>query len=107
MQHCISLEALFPGGVLNAAALSLHKMTLDKLVSPTLMTGADILWALGVHLSLNTQASKMFPMVLKTLYFEDWATEDDILAYYVSGGTGHPGFDLAKVAASPFITWLF
>jgi len=103
----IALESLFPSGVLSAKAIPEHTALIDKVIDDIYLSGADVLWAFGAYLSQHEKARKPFPMVLKTLYDEDWASEDDLLKYYNDdGGIEHPGFHEAKRVAAPFIRWL-
>lgn len=71
------------------------------------MPAGDVLWAFNAYLEKNASASAAFPHCLKVAYDEDWCEEEHLLEYYVeNAGEGEPGFDVAKVAAAPFLEWL-
>merc|ERR1719158_1250945 len=68
---------------------------------------SDVLWVFDAYVAANPGSAKGFPMVLKTIYDEDWCTEEQMLAYYKKNeGEGEPGFSMAKEKAAPFLKWL-
>lgn len=103
----VALESLMPAGAMDAKAVAEHKPVLDKVLSAVKMPESDILWCFNAYLSQNEKSVKSFPMVLKIIYDEDWASEASILKYYVEEeGDGEPGFQAAKTSAAPFLKWL-
>jgi len=102
----IALEALC-GTTMDAKALSEKKKYVSKCITQAKMDAEDILWAFGAYLDRNSGAAKSYAHTLKVLYDEDWTEEKDILSYYdEEDGSSHPGFDVAKQAATPFLKWL-
>jgi len=103
----VALESLMPAGAMDAKGIAEHKEVLNKVLSAVKMPESDILWCFNAYLSQNTKSVKSFPMVLKIIYDEDWASEAAILKYYVEDeGDGSPGFKAAKTSAAPFLKWL-
>lgn len=103
----VALESLMPAGAMDAKGIAEHKAVLNKVLSVVKMPESDILWCFNAYLSQNEKSVKSFPMVLKFIYDEDWASEAAILKYYVEEeGDGEPGFQAAKTSAAPFLKWL-
>jgi len=105
----IALEALFPEGAMDAKAVQDKKKVLDKVLSAVKIPADHVLWGFNAYLSLekNEKAVRSYPMVLKTIYDEEWASEAEILKYYVEEeGQGEPGFEKANTSAAPFLKWL-
>jgi len=66
-----------------------------------------VLWCFNAYLSEHPDCKKAFPMVLKAIYDQDWASEKQILAYYTNDeGKDEPGFAMAKEVSKPFLDWL-
>jgi len=59
-----------------------------------------------MYLEANSKALKVYPLVLKVIYDEDWASEEDILGYYNGDSRSDPSFDDARKTAAPFLKWL-
>merc|ERR1712151_726272 len=103
----VALEALMPNGSMDAKNVSDNSKVLDKTIKAVTMPGSEILFAFGAYLQANSKASRSFPMVLKAVYDEEWASEAEILKYFdEEEGSGDPGFDEAKKVAAPFLKWL-
>lgn len=102
----VALDALMPSGSMDAKTTVEHKQVLDKVLTTPKIPPADVLWAFDTYLSLNEKCVRSYPMVLKVIYDEDWASEKDILKYYGGEGDGEPGYDAAKKSAEPFLKWL-
>merc|ERR1711972_748970 len=103
----VALAGLMPNGSMDAKAITDHSKAIEKPIKSVSMPGSDVLFAFGAYLAANSKSSRTFPMVLKAVYDEEWATDADILKYYdEEEGSGDPGFDEAKKVAAPFIKWL-
>jgi len=103
----VTLESLMPSGSMDGKAVGLHKALIDKVLAATKISANDILWCFDTYLAVNEKAVKGFPMVLKVIYDEEWANEAELTKYYGEDeGEGQPGFDAAKKAGAPFLTWL-
>jgi len=103
----VALTSLMPEGAMDAKSVGEHKPVLNKVLSAVKMPESDILWCFNAYLSQNEKSVKSFPMVLKLIYDEDWASEAAVLKYYVEDeGDGQPGFEAAKKSAAPFLKWL-
>jgi len=102
------LESLFAGSM-DGKGVSDKSKIIDKFITNGSLETPDVLFAFGAYLEANKgwDSAKRFPPIVKALYDEEWCTEKGILAYYNDdGGDGQPGFDKAKAAAKPFLTWL-
>lgn len=105
----VALESLMPNGAMDAKAVVDNNKSLEKVltVSAVKISANDVLWSFNAYLSVNENSVRSFPMVMKAIYDQDWATEDEILKYYVEEeGSGEPGFEPAKTSAAPFFKWL-
>jgi len=105
----ITLEALFPNGAMDAKAVADQTKVINEVLSMVKIPTAHVLWSFNAYLSLeaNEKAVRSYPMVLKTIYDEEWASEEDLLKYYTQeDGAGEPGFEKANTAAAPFLKWL-
>jgi len=84
-----------------------HSKAIEHFINNANMPAHDILWAFDVWLKANPAAAKGFALVLKVIYDEEWATEEEMLDYYNNEvGYGEPGFDEAKQAGHQFLKWL-
>lgn len=125
----IVLETLC-GNTMDAKTLGEVKHVVADFIAKPKMEPSEVLWAFGTYLQMNRDAAKLYPLVLKVIYDEDWASEEQILNYYDEGrrttsaaadggcssttATGYlknsqqedPGFAIAKQCASPFLKWL-
>merc|ERR1711865_551242 len=102
------LEALF-GSSMDAKALSDQSKIVGKFITNGSLETPDVLWAFDAYIEANKgwEAPKRFPPVVKALFDEEWCTDKGILSYYNDDeGEGQPGFDKAKAAAKPVLTWL-
>lgn len=105
----IALEALFPNGAMDAKAVVDQKKVINEVLGMVKIPVAHVLWSFNAYLSLeaNEKAVRSYPMVMKTIYDEEWAAEADLLKYYTEEeGAGEPGFEKANTAAAPFLKWL-
>jgi len=95
------------GETMDGKAVEKHKKHIAQAIKNAKMTPAEVLWAFDAYVAAYPGALKPFPMVIKVVYDEEWADEKHILAYYEEEeGSGEPGFDEAKKALAPFLTWL-
>jgi len=102
----VALEALL-GAKMDAESLLAHKDHIAKAITDASMSSFDVLWAFDAYIEVHPDTVKSFPMVLKSIYDEEWAAEEDILEYYGSGRwSSEPGFILAQSSAAPFLRWL-
>lgn len=104
----VVLEALFRDSM-DAKSVRAKTKLLDKFITNGSLETRDILWAFGAYLEANKgwDAARCFPPVVKGLYDEDWCTEKGLLSYYNNNeGNREPGFERAKVAVQPLLTWL-
>jgi len=102
----VALEALMEGNM-DAKAVNDKKRYINRCISQASMSPPDVLWAFNTFLHANPGSAKGFAMVLKVVYDEDWADEQSILRFYQNDeDAGEPGFEEAKKAAGPFLTWL-
>lgn len=105
-----ALEALFPAGTMDAKAVEDQGKVISKVITSGKQISAhDVLWCFDAYLSRseNEKAVRSFPMVMKTIYDQEWASEEELLQYYDNDeGEGEPGFDKAKTASAPFLKWL-
>jgi len=126
----IVLETLC-GNTMDAKTLGEVKHVVAGFIAKPKMEPSEVLWAFGAYLQMNRGAVKLYPLVLKLIYDEDWASEEQILNYYgedrrtaaattADGGYSRttaigylqnsqqedPGFAIAKQSASPFLKWL-
>jgi hypothetical protein len=102
----IALEALFQDGSMSAKEVEQQSKTINKCVSTGSMSGSEVLYAFGAYLETNSKALKTYPMVLKAIYENDWASEEAILGYYKADSRNDPGFADAKKTSAPFLKWL-
>jgi len=103
----VALEALMPAGAMDAKTITQHKALLQCVLDKVKIPEGDILWGFDAYLSQNEKSIKSYPMVLKFVYDEDWASEKAILKHYVEDeGDDEPGFEAAKKSAAPFLKWL-
>lgn len=103
----VALEALMPAGAMDAKMITEHKAVLQCVLSKVKILESDILWGFDAYLSNNEKSVKSYPMVLKVVYDEDWASEKAILKHYVEDDGGdEPGFEAAKKSSAPFLKWL-
>merc|ERR1719473_1498674 len=72
----VALSSLFPDGSLDGKACGAKKEVVDKVLSAVKMPASDVLWCFNAYLSKNEKAVRSYPMVLKVVYDEDWATEE-------------------------------
>jgi len=125
----IVLETLC-GNTMDAKTLGEVKPVVADFIAKPKMEPSEVLWAFGAYLQMNRDAAKLYPLVLKVIYDERWASEEEILNYYdedrrttsaaADGGCSSttaigylknsrqedPGFTIAKQCASPFLKWL-
>jgi len=106
MRLYVALEALL-GPKMDAHSVLAQKDYITKAIDNASMPSHDVLWAFGAYIEAHPTTAKSFPMVLKTIYDEDWATEEDILEYYGTDlFSSEPGFLTAQKCAAPFLRWL-
>jgi len=107
MRFYIALESLMPNGSMDAKAAVDNKESLNKVLAATKIPASDVLFGFDAYLAHNEKAVRSFPMVMKVIYDEEWASEEELFAYYRDEeGSGEPGFDAAKKAGAPFLKWL-
>merc|ERR1712185_836231 len=105
----VALSSLFPAGSMDAKQVADNADVLNKVLGNVQMPASDVLWCFNAYLSVseNEKALRSYPMVMKTIYNEEWASEEELIKYYVQEeGSGEPGFDKANTAGAPFLKWL-
>jgi len=104
----IALESLLPDGSMDAKGIVEKKGVVDKVLAAVKMPSDDVLWGFDAYLAKNEKAVKGYPLVLKVIYDEEWANEQDLFKHYrdEEGGTDGPGFAAAKKSGAPFLKWL-
>lgn len=103
----IVLQILADDTYIDKAKLLEHREVINRYVTEPRLKTFEILWAFDAHCHVLPSAFKGFPHCLKVLYDEDWIEESDVLAYYnQTENVGQPGFEKAREAAKPFLTWL-
>jgi len=103
----VALESLMPSGAMDAKEITEHKQVLDKILESPKIPASDVLWGFDAYLSQNEKSVRSYPMVLKVIYDEEWATEEELTKYYTDDeGAGEPGFEAAKKSGEPFLKWL-
>jgi len=105
----IALESLMPNGSMDAKEVGRDEVkgSIEKVLAATKIPVSDVLSGFDTYLSVNEKAVRSFPMVLKVIYDEEWAAEDDLMKHYRDEeGAGGPGFETAKKSGAPFIKWL-
>jgi len=102
----LALSSLMPDGTMTAKSLGEHKEVLDKVLAAVKIPVADVLWSFNAYLSVNTACVKSYPLVLKVIYDEEWASEKDLLGYYEDAEAEGPGFEAAAKSGAPFFKWL-
>jgi len=108
LRFYISLAALMPDGTMTAKALGEHKDVLEKVLAAVKVPVADVLWSFNAYLSVNIACVKSYPLVLKVIYDEEWASEKDLLSYYEGAeeSVKGPGYEAAAKSGAPFFKWL-
>lgn len=102
----VVLETFLENGLDEQSVLA-HKEHIEQSINNASMSGADVLWAFNAYLEAHPCAAKGFPLVLKTIYDEEWASENEILEYYRRDEFAtEPGFMLAQKNAESFLRWL-
>mmetsp|Transcript_59731 Transcript_59731/g.94876 ORF Transcript_59731/g.94876 Transcript_59731/m.94876 type:complete len:472 (-) Transcript_59731:75-1490(-) len=97
----------FLGNNLDEQSVLTHKDHIEQAISSASMRGADVLWAFNAYLQAHPSGAKGFPLVLKTIYDEEWVFEKEFLEHYNCDKFEiDPGFQLAKEHAEPFLRWL-
>lgn len=107
IRFLVALESLMPSGGMDAKSIAEHKPVLACVLGKVKIPESDILWGFDAYLAGNDKSVKSYPMVLKVIYDEDWASEKEILKHYVEQeDSEEPGFAAAQKAGAPFFKWL-